>query len=318
MTHGSLFSGFGGFDLAASWMGWDNFFHCEINPFCKQILKYYWPNADSFDDITKTDFTKYRGQVDVLSGGFPCQPYSVAGLRKGKDDARHLWPEMLRAVREIRPRWVVGENVRGLTSWDAGLVFEEVCTDLENEGYNVQPFILPAAGVDAPHRRERIWFIAHSNDERTGARLGQVQRANVEISERDDDAEFGDAGFCVTADSRLQRPAEPEVKAVGVGELCESGIAADSGVAGCEKRDATTEPEPERYSSRVCAPNADYWRNFPTQSPVCFGNDGLPAGLDGITVSKWRNETIKAAGNAIVPQVALQIFETIELYELLY
>jgi DNA (cytosine-5)-methyltransferase 1 len=121
MTHASLFSGIGGFDLAAEWMGWHNEFHCEWNEFGQKVLKHHFPNSISYHDITKTDFTKHRGQIDVLTGGFPCQPYSTAGLRKGKADERHLFPEMLRAIKEIQPRWVIGENVRGLVSWGGGV-----------------------------------------------------------------------------------------------------------------------------------------------------------------------------------------------------
>mgnify|MGYP000953488160 CR=1 FL=1 len=161
MTHGSLFSGIGGFDYAADLMGWENIFHCEINPFCRTVLKYHFPNSIQHHDITKTDFTIYRGRIDVLTGGFPCQPFSVAGKRLGMEDDRHLWPEMLRAIREIQPSWIVGENVRGLVNWSGGLVFEQVQADLEAEGYEVLPFILPACAVDAPHRRDRVWFVAH-------------------------------------------------------------------------------------------------------------------------------------------------------------
>ena len=153
MTHGSLFSGIGGFDFAAEWMGWENVFHCEWNEFGQKVLKHYWPKAISYEDITKTDFTIRRGRIDILTGGFPCQPYSHAGKRLGKADERHLWPEMLRAIQEIKPTYVVGENVSGLISWNAGMVFEEVQTDLEAEGYEVQPFVLPAAGVGAPHKQ---------------------------------------------------------------------------------------------------------------------------------------------------------------------
>ncbi len=116
LKHGSLFSGIGGFDLAAEWMGWENKFHCEWNEFGQRVLNYYWPEAELFKDITKSDFTKYYGTIDVISGGFPCQPYSTAGKRLGKEDERHLWPEMLRAIREVSPRYVVGENVRGVLS----------------------------------------------------------------------------------------------------------------------------------------------------------------------------------------------------------
>ena len=122
MTHGSLFSGIGGFDLAAQWLGWENIFHCEINPFCQIVLKYHFPNSIQHHDITKTDFTIYRGRIDVLTGGFPCQPFSVAGKQLGTEDDRHLWPEMLRVIREVAPEWIVGENVRGLVNWSGGLV----------------------------------------------------------------------------------------------------------------------------------------------------------------------------------------------------
>ena len=103
MKHLSLFSGIGGFDLAASWMGWENVAHCEINEFCRKVLKYHFPNSISHEDIKKTDFSPYRGTINIVSGGFPCQPYSLAGKRLGKNDDRHLWPEMLRAIREIKP-----------------------------------------------------------------------------------------------------------------------------------------------------------------------------------------------------------------------
>ena len=114
LTHGSLFSGIGGPEVAAEMMGWENVFHCDINPFGRKVLDYWYPNSKSYEDITKTDFTEWRGKIDVLTGGFPCQPFSVAGKRKGADDNRYLWPHMLRAIREIRPAWVVGENVAGI------------------------------------------------------------------------------------------------------------------------------------------------------------------------------------------------------------
>ena len=164
MTHASLFSGIGGFDLAAEWAGWTNVFNCEVDPFCRKVLKYHFPKAAQYEDIRTTDFTVWRDRIDVLTGGFPCQPFSVAGKRKGTGDDRYLWPEMLGAIREIRPRWVVGENVLGIVDWSEGLVFEQVCSDMENEGYEVQPFVLPACGVNAPHKRNRIWFVAHRAD----------------------------------------------------------------------------------------------------------------------------------------------------------
>ena len=173
MRHGSLFSGIGGFDLASEWMGWENVFHCEWMPFPRQVLKHHFPNSISYEDITKTDFTIHRGSIDILTGGSPCQPYSMAGNRKGKEDERHLWPEMLRAIREIQAPFIVGENVRGLINWNEGLVFDEIQSDLENEGYEVIPVLLTSYGKNRDHKRERIFFIAYS--ERQG-----LQRYNTE------------------------------------------------------------------------------------------------------------------------------------------
>lgn len=164
MTHASLFSGIGGFDLAAEWAGWTNAFNCEIDPFCRTILKYHFPNAKQYEDIRTADFTIWKDRIDVLTGGFPCQPFSLAGKRQGTEDDRYLWPAMLDVIRTVRPRWVVGENVYGIVNWSEGLVFEQVCADLEAAGYEVQPYIIPACGVGAPHRRDRCWFVAHRTD----------------------------------------------------------------------------------------------------------------------------------------------------------
>jgi DNA (cytosine-5)-methyltransferase 1 len=174
-THLGLFEGIGGFSLAARWMGWKTLAWCEWNEFGQKVLKHHFPEAEGFGDITKTDFTKYANKIDILTGGFPCQPYSLAGKRKGKEDERHLWPEMLRAIREVQPRYVVGENVSGLINWNGGLVFNEVQADLEAEGYEVQPFVLPACGVNAPHRRDRVWFVAHAKSAGTRKDIGGLR-----------------------------------------------------------------------------------------------------------------------------------------------
>ena len=183
MKHGSLFSGLGGFDLAAQWMGWENVFHCEWMEFPRKVLDYHFPDADSHIDICKTDFKKYANKIDILTGGFPCQPFSLAGKRKGTYDERYLWGEMLRAVQEIIPKFVIAENVYGITNIDGGMVFEQVCLDLESQGYEVQPFIIPAAAKNAPHRRDRCWFVAikntlhgrclHGGDEQKGTEVRQ-------------------------------------------------------------------------------------------------------------------------------------------------
>lgn len=288
MTHGSLFSGIGGFDIAAQWMGWENIFHCEWNPFGQKILKHYWPNTTSYEDITKTDFTIHRGQIDILTGGFPCQPYSTAGKRLGTEDDRHLWPEMLRAIREIQPRFVVGENVSGLISWSGGLVFEEVQADLEAEGYEVQSVLLPACAVNAPHRRDRIWFVAHRC--RDGREWTQESK---EVNNRGIQKRVA-KGYESNSQNDSRLATNSDNKRLQGGEINGSPR---------EIREGRN----EQFAR--CVPSD--WKDFPTQSPLCDGDDGLSSRLDGITFPKWRNESIKGGGNAIVPKVAYQIFKSL-------
>lgn len=288
MRHIGLFAGIGGFELAARWMGWNTIAWSEWDPFCQKVLSYHFPEAKGYGDIKQADFTRYRGQCDILTGGFPCQPYSVAGKRLGKEDERHLWPEMLRVIREVQPRWIIGENVRGLLSWNEGVVFEEVCSDLESEGYEVQAFIIPAAGVGAPHRRERVWIIANASDCRCGGRAcEQCENRWSELFPREcKGSEMGSeatrcSGEWLTTNATSKRPQGSNFTESTFGEC-------------------------SRYSQE------NLWENFPTISPVCGGDDGLPSELDGITFSKWRKESIKAYGNAIVPQVAYQLFQAIK------
>ena len=183
MIHIGLFEGIGGFSFAASHMGWKTLVTCEINPFGQRVLKYYWPNAYHHADIKTLNYDTINSELSnrfgegwrnddiIITGGFPCQPYSLAGKRLGTADDRHLWPEMLRIIREVQPTWVVGENVFGLINWNGGLVFDEVQTDLEAEGYEVQPYVLPAASVNAPHKRDRVWFVAHRTNTTTNTSL---------------------------------------------------------------------------------------------------------------------------------------------------
>ena len=173
-------------------LGWENLFHCEINPFGRRVLDYWYPNSKSYEDITTTDFTEWRGRVNVLTGGFPCQPFSYAGKRGGAQDDRYLWPYMFRCIDQIRPDWVVAENVAGiLTMVEQGEVSEvasapalfdtfdrvrryqlretftlqRICDDLESHGYAVQPVLVPACGVGAPHRRDRVFIIGHRKED---------------------------------------------------------------------------------------------------------------------------------------------------------
>jgi DNA (cytosine-5)-methyltransferase 1 len=290
MNHGSLFSGIGGFDLAAEWMGWNNIFHCEWNPFGQQVLKHHFPNSISYHDITKTDFTIHRGSIDILTGGFPCQPYSSAGERLGKDDERHLFPEMLRAIKEIEPTWIIGENVRGLVSWGGGLVFDEVCSDLEGQGYEVQPFLIPAAAKNAPHKRERIWFIAYSKlhkDRHSNARAIRKEQGDIWWREK------SNVSNTLHSDGVFTNS---------------NGIRSSWGNSEDIREVRQEEQSKAQHSTKG-------WESFPTTPCVRGGDDGLPYELDSISVSKWCKESIKAYGNAVVPQVVHEIFKAIEKFD---
>lgn len=349
MTHGSLFSGIGGFDLAAQWMGWENVFHVERDPFCRQVLSHHFPESQSFDDVKTFDATHFCGRVSIISGGFPCQPFSAAGKRAGTSDDRYLWPEMFRIIREARPTYVVAENVRGLVSWNEGLVLDTVCSDLEGEGYEVFPVILGAASVNAPHRRDRIWIVAYrddglgeqSNEEvqprRNAAHDGrsgsasdsndkggaggprQVQGTDGEVPQWDNDAQPRHAGPADATNTRgmgrQRRRSEEAERRKGERLGVQPHVKGQSSGAdathanGARERQDNRQGEPRQPDQT--RPPTD-WQDFPTVPPICGGDDGLPERLDGITFPKWRRESIKAYGNAIVPQVALQIFRALE------
>jgi len=328
MRHGSLFSGIGGFDLAAEWMGWENVFHCEWMDFPRKVLEYHFPNSDSLKDICKTDFKKYEGTIDIISGGFPCQPFSMAGKRKGTEDERYLWGEMLRAIQEIKPKFVIAENVFGITNIDGGLVFEQVCLDLEAEGYEVQPFIIPAAAKNAPHRRDRCWFIA------TNSNSNGLDKCNInneinpsqgrEYAQRDIKQSDVNGDVADTNSRGLEGSKKVGRNSVDVkweGEFGTTTNTLHKGLQRGQKIDRWEKHNAERRRNGVdigtdgknnSGQTRREFQEFPTQSPICGGDDGLPSELDGITFSKWRAESIKGYGNAIVPQVAFEIFKALE------
>ena len=339
LTHASLFSGIGGAELAASWLGWDNVFHCEIQEFQRKVLEYWFPKSISYEDITKTDFSRWRGQVDVLTGGFPCQPFSVAGKRKGAEDNRYLWTEMLRAIRQIQPAWVVGENVAGLLSMvqpsedvkvgRTDALFEEnyiyrtepqftidaICEDFERAGYSVQPFVIPACAVGAPHRRDRVWIVARLN---TDTDCQRCAGGGSQTYKRDK------ASKRASVSRNIERPCDEQDVANSANARAESvqqgrkdrisefGVVAHAKGTGSARElfGKQEQIQSDRQNCRIDKPD---FADFPTQSPVCSRNDGLPFRLADLTISipKWRSKSIEALGNAWVPQVAFEIFKAI-------
>lgn len=249
MKHGSLFSGIGGFDLASEWMGWENVFHCEINEFGREHLNYYWQNSISYEDITKTDFTIHRGDIDILTGGFPCQDASLAKSsgQEGLKGARTgLFYSMLRAIREISPKYVVAENVANIIKVNGGADFRTILSELSSMGYNAEWRVCYASEQGAPHKRARCYLVAYPNSIR-------IKQGETFIP-------------------YVQQKMEPFM-----------------------------------------------WRTFGATIPIVrtgawSSEPPVPVLVDGVS-SKLVREEIRAMGNAIVPQVALQIFKAIEQYE---
>ncbi|WP_455666763.1 DNA cytosine methyltransferase [Phocaeicola sp.] len=366
MTHASLFSGIGGFDIAAEIIGWKNLFWCEVDSFCQTVLKYYFPNAEGYSNIYDADFSRWYGKVSVLSGGFPCQPFSQAGKRKGTADKRYLWPAMLGAIRQIKPRWVVGENVYGIINWNAGMVFDQVCVDLENEGYEVQPFVLPACGVNAPHQRYRTFFIAYSygrsNLRKSGEYEGKDDKERLSEWDKiwkfiksgqvweypgtasDEDVANAECvrGNKVCTDLQFQKPNGERVGYNGgkrdVADAYDTGgLTSGSRIITNRQKD---NPKWQDAFIEPCGYGQPFvrgfeagnsitdWLDFPTQSPVCRGDDGVSALLDSDAIfsgvrksprakafNRWRQEAVKTYGNAVVPPLVLQIYKAIDIYE---
>lgn len=288
VTHYDLFAGIGGFSYALDTIfNEHNIEHifCEWEAFPTAVPKRHWPEATFYGDIaelvadtecSKPSGSRQRGKssqstqlaarrtgridhchhTTILTGGFPCQPFSHAGRRQGTADDRYKWPDMFAVIRNVRPEWVVAENVRGLATWNNGLVLETVCSDLESEGYEVQPLVIPACAVGAPHRRDRIWIVAHRHMLGNRAGFGSFQETHGEIPERNDHA----------------KPRDPNKQwSMDWGEVA---------FATCHDR----------------------------------VDDGISRWLDGVPISaaRHRKERLKACGNAIVPQVAMEIFQAIK------
>ena len=188
MRHLDLFSGIGGFSLAAEW-AWGSDYECvgfvEIDKFCQKVLKKNFPDVPIYDNIFNVKGDEF-GTVDLITGGFPCQPFSVAGKQRGKNDERYLWPEMLRICKIVKPQWIIAENVSGILSLDNGKTFEEILLSLENINYWPEVYIIPACSTKAPHRRDRVWIVANSvGKRRTREKSNEIDRCNNNNQRRD-------------------------------------------------------------------------------------------------------------------------------------
>ena len=312
LTHLSLFSGIGGLDLAAEWAGFRTVGQCEWADYPRAVLEKHWPGIPRWRDIrtlTKESFYEKTGlhTVDVISGGFPCQPFSVAGKRGGKDDDRYLWPEMLRVIRQLQPTWVIGENVPGIVN----LALDEVLSDLEAEGYEVQCFLIPACGVDAPHRRERCAILAHSLRKRNGiyrAPNDAAETGRPGCADSGREAENGhgqrwpdQSSVCRVADGLRTAvyKADSYTDSNGLqGRMSEPVLETD--FTNCSSREREREPGLRRSSPELSR-GYTVWENWPNEPDVGRVAYGVPNRVD----------RLKCLGNAVVPQQFYPFFAAI-------
>ena len=327
-----LFSGIGGFSLAADKFGIKTIAFVEKEPFCQKVLKKHWNDIPIIDDIRKVKGEDY-GSATIVSGGFPCQPFSVAGKRKGTDDDRYLWDETIRVVAECKPRWFIGENVDGLVNIQNGMVLRQVQDDLEKEGFQVQCLVIPASGVGAWHQRKRIWIIGHNvSDSNSGelhgcmstSRLCGEKLKGLDSNEEKDRKEvWGETERCGEQVADRGNVSESESKRLE--RLCNKSttintnrkVWKDTRINDCRKTNVTntnsirTQSKDARQYSSIKVHNSDcterqkktWWQ---TQSELC----GVPNGVS-YELDKGRVGRIKALGNSIVPQIAEQLFKSI-------
>ncbi len=362
MKHIDLFSGIGGFALAVDtvWPKSEHIF-CDYDKFCQQVLRKHWPKSKIYEDIKTFADTRSEEQrglpkgsweslpeawssCDIITGGFPCQPFSAAGKRLGTADDRHLWPEMFRIIRTFKPTWVIAENVRGLATWNEGMILEQVCADLESQGYEVQPLIIPAVALNAPHRRDRIWFIAYragersDNGERNGEERQILQNQHRHAKENkpkgngrerglkqiDDVVENAGHGN----DPRFAKHGESERSVFSSQNASElkrpdsnAGKGSDSNSQSTRGQRRERRERREQTQRKEGLFGRDAWgKNWlEVATELCQLDDGVSSQLvrlsDGAKISypKWRQESLKALGNSIVPQVAMEIMKAIKL-----
>ena len=302
-----LFSGIGGFSLGLERTGgFETVAFCEIDPYCRAVLRKHWPSVPCYTDVRELGCEQLEtdglGRIDCVVGGYPCQPFSFAGQRRGQEDDRHLWPEVHRLLASIRPTWGLFENVAG----HINMGLDQVLSDLEGEGYTAWPLVIPACALDAPHRRDRVWIVAHSNMQRKCGGRGKVQSSHGKIQERHYDAKFSDAGEHGGADVAdagrdTARSGEEldghEAKWRKRGADAANGSqdvadADDTRLQGREQRGAFGEGEGTSRSVAQRREDAGPQR-WATEPDVGRVANGVPSRVD----------RLRCLGNAVVPQI---------------
>ena len=299
-----LFSGIGGFSLGLEAAGMETAAFCEREPFCQAVLRKHWPNTPIHSDITELDGYEYRGTVQLVCGGFPCQPFSVAGQQRGAEDDRALWPQMLRVICEVQPTWVIGENVTGIIAME----LDTVLSDLEREGYACQTFVIPACAVDAQHRRDRVWVVAHADRESESNGTKHEQRM---VADSSGEPRWSGA---IHRESSDERRGARETRGEGVqpkdGEAQSNNFTTSSEAmadAECERQ--------QRSRESFNTLNSKTQRKRQATQPFYGGEPAIwePEPSVGRVADGVPNRThrLKSLGNAVVPQVVEQIGKAI-------
>jgi len=312
-----LFSGIGGFSLGLERTGhFETTAFCEIDKFCKLILDKHWKGTKIYDNVK--EITKERLEADgiqfpdIITGGFPCQSFSVAGKQKGTSDSRYLWPEMFRIIKIFKPRYVIGENVRGIVNIENGMVFETVCSNLEDEGYEVQPFLIPAASVGAPHRRERIWFIAslaNATESRSSSEPIGDPGSVGEESSREEEGRNQSSVRTTTCSSEESKDVA-NAESIRTGESREFNQEERSEGSGSTQLDGSSSNDANTNSTR----SQGFWGEHELRD----GKEEEQTSRDGWWLVEpnvgrvahgvsGRVHRLKALGNSIVPQIVEEI-----------
>jgi DNA (cytosine-5)-methyltransferase 1 len=313
-----LFSGIGGFSLGLeSTGGFETIAFVEKDDFCQKVLKKHWPNTTIEGDIRNVKGDKY--EADIITGGFPCQPFSVAGKRKGTDDDRYLWDETIRVVRECKPKWFIGENVEGLININNGVVLRQVQTDLEKEGFEVQCLVIPASGIGAWHQRKRIWIIAHniSNSNSIGYRGGNFKRCSIQgwtfLPREQEGRKMGskiegrneyvsNSESISSNDGKYGNDSKEKQIQLKAGRKDSNGDVSNSKTERLQRfnfMSSNRKKNGRNFTSENDETRETWWQ---TQSRIC----GVPNGVS-FELDKGRNNRIKSLGNSIVPQIVREL-----------
>lgn len=314
-----LFSGIGGFSLAAHWMGWKTIAFCEQDKFCQRVLAKNFPGVPIHEDVKKIEeFDQYVGTIDLVTGGYPCQPFSVAGKRRGKKDDRHLWPEMLGIIKRVRPTWVVAENV----AQHVNLGLDDVLSDLEAQGYTARTFIIPAVGVNACHRRNRVWIVANAN------KCGTQIQSKGENSSGQVQTSICQKRIITNSQSDTQGGLSSRAPAQQSRSIEYNQTTPNAHSQRCQERNTTRflEQFQTRQESEFDGDSESPTEHGQTEPGICRTNDGLSRQVDRnrldwptasptvpmeLKIKNYGNR-LKSLGNSIVPQIAYQIFKAIE------